>query len=267
MEIAARNERKQYEMKLTESNYHSLEATQLWLSASSIKRAHRCESEWFNGEQNEDKPAFIAGHLFELLVTCDEQGLEQLKLEHPEMYSSRGETKGALKAEYAKILECSEAVLNQPFLAEIIQNAKKQVILTGIIDGLPIRMMCDLMTPNGDIYDLKTAKNFSREWSENADGYVEWWQYWDYPMQLWIYREIARQNGITTKHVGLIGVSKSNCDIQALEFSEDTLAQAKADVLYTIGRIKAVRNGSKPLSCGYCSHCIKTKQIKRFEVI
>lgn len=254
-------------MILTPNNYHSPEAAECWLSASAIKRAHRCEADFFNGAPNEDKSAFIAGHLFELIVTDDTVGLEQFKTEHPEMYSSRGATVGQLKAEYRDVVECAERVKNQPFLMDIIGGAQKQVIMTGTIFGEPIRMMCDLLCHDGSIYDLKSAKNFLRVWSNLAESYVEWWQEWDYPMQLWIYREIARQNGINPPHVGLIGASKSNYDIQAIEFSDDVLTHAKADVAYTIGRIKAIKSGDVPIRCECCQHCIETKIIKEFEIV
>lgn len=254
-------------MILTQSNYHSKEASERWLSASAIKRARRCEAEFLYGEPDEEKDAFIAGHLLELLVTDDLEGLEAFEAEHPQMFSSRGPTKGRLKASYLDVLECAERIKAQPFLMQIIYRSRKQVIMTGKVFGMPVRMMCDLLDVDDSIFDLKSTRSFARVWSDEADSYVEWWQEYYYPMQLWLYREIARQNGLKTKKTGLIGASKSNFDVQALQLSEDTLAQARSDVAYTIGRIKAIRTGAPPMRCERCAYCIGTKLIKGFELV
>lgn len=257
-------------MILTESNYHSQDAAKLYLSASAVKRAKRCESEFLTGHPDEDKSAFVAGHMFELLVTQDDAGIAALHSQHPEMFSSRSPTAGQLKSEYQNVVECAYRVRKQRFLCHIIDRSQKQVIMTGTIFGKPFRMMCDLFYVYGDvvdIYDLKTAKNFSRMWSDADETYVEWWDYWNYPMQMWIYRELASQNGYNVRNVGIIGVSKANYDIQAFTFSEDTLLGARADVEYTLGRIEAISSGDEPIRCEHCPHCIETKKIERFEVI
>ena len=253
-------------MILTQNNYHSDEARRLYLSASAIKQAKQCEFSFCNPKQDDFKTAFVAGHLFELLATQDIDGLNRLYAEHPEMISSQGKTKGQLKVEYRDVSICAERVRNQPFLCDLIDRAEKQTILTGTILGEPVRMMSDLIVDDW-IIDLKTAKDFKKVWSDEVNTYVEWWQSWNYPIQMWIYREIARQNGLKINHTGLIGVSKANYDMQAIEISEDLLKQAGADTLYVIGRIKDIRIGAEPIRCECCPTCIELKQIKEFEII
>lgn len=253
------------QMILTESNYHSEQSASKYLLASSIKHAKKCEYGFLHPQKKEPKSAFIAGHLFELLVTNDLNGVSLLYENHPEMVSSQGITKGQLKTEFRDAAICSERVRNQDFIRNLIDMSDKQMILTGKILGEPVRMMCDLVC-NDWIVDLKTAKDFKRVWSEENESYVEWWQGWNYPMQLWIYKEIARQNGITINHTGLIGVSKSNYDISCIEFSDEVMEQAKADVLYVVGRIKDIKNGAEPYRCEKCPACIESKKIEEFMV-
>lgn len=252
-------------MKLNEKNYHSEQSARAYLSASSIKHAKKCEYSFLHPQRKEPKSAFIAGHLFELLVTDDKKGLEELYECHPEMVSSQGKTKGQLKTEFRDASTCSDRVRKQEFIRSLIDSANKQMILTGQILGEPVRMMCDLVYDDW-IIDLKTAKDFKRVWSDEHESYVEWWQGWNYPMQLWIYKEIARQNGIKINHTGLIGVSKSNYDISCIEFSNEVMKQAKADVLYVVDRIKKIRSGDEPYRCEKCPVCIKSKEIKGFMV-
>lgn len=246
---------------LTPENYHSPEAKARWISSSDVKKAHRCEAAWAAGEhEDEDKSAFVFGHLFESLLTGEEY-------DNPLLISSKGPTKGQLKAEYRPAVEMSEAVLRSPVLKKIIDRSQKQAIMTGAIGGLPVRIMCDLLDVDGSIYDIKSASSFAAQWDDAQGAYRDWWAIWDYPVQLWIYREIARQNGLDVPRVGLIAAAKNNADVQALVFGKDTLEAAEADARYAIDRMAAIRRGDKPEACGHCRWCIGQKIITDFEEV
>lgn len=251
------------QFKLTRDNYHSPEAVQRYLSASAIKTARRCENRWW-AERNglyiqDDTSSLVAGRLFESVV-CDE--LEAIPAE---CISTRGATKGELKAEYRNVISCADAIKNQPMLYDIIQRSQKQVIMTGTLFGAPVRVMTDLIDTDGSIYDLKLMRDFLPIWDDNEERYVEWWQYWYYHIQMYIYREIAKQNGLNPPRVGLIAASRSNADIQAITFKDDTLLTAQSDTQYTINRMLDIINGmEQPVKCGNCPYCIETKKIDRF---
>ena len=256
-------------MILTPENYHSEEAKRTWLSASAVKQAMRCEYEWNAyrtgaAHEDESKEAFKLGHYFETMVSGTDAEIERFKIDNPEIFSSKGPTKGQLKSTYKDVDKCVEAVKNQPFLMNIINSCKKQVILTGNICGVPFRMMCDLIRFGDGIYDLKCMDSFKRIWSLSAESYVEWYEYWNYPAQMYIYKEIAEQNGISVPCVGLIAASKSNADIQAIQFGRDVLLQARSDVEYTVGRMKDIMNGDEPIRCQHCDVCIGSRKIESF---
>lgn len=246
---------------LTRENYHSPEAKARWLSSSDVKKAMRCEAAWaFGGPEDEDKEAFLFGHLFEALVTGE-------RYDNPLLYSSRGPTAGELKFEYRFAEDMARAVRRSPMLERLIDRCDKQVIMTGEIGGLPFRVMCDLMDTNGSIFDIKSARSFAPRYDEDKASYRDWWAIWDYPVQLWIYREIARQNGIDAPRVGLIAASKQNADVQALVFSRETMEAAEADARYAIDRIAAIRDGDLPIKCEHCQWCIDHKEITDFEEV
>lgn len=243
---------------LTAENYHSPEARARWLSSSDIKKAMRCEASWIGDEpEDEAKPAFVFGHLFEALVCRDYYN-------NPAVYSSRGPTKGQLKAEYSAAVDMARAVRRSPFLSGIIDRSKKQVVMTGNICGLPIRMMCDLLDTDGSIWDIKSAKSFLPEYDSDMCLRLDWWAYWHYPVQMWIYREIARQNGIAAPHVGLISAAKDNLDVQAIEFGHETMEAAEADAKFTLDSITAILRGEEPHMCGACKWCTSQKVITEF---
>lgn len=256
-------------MILNRENYHSPEAKRKWLSSSDVKQAIKCEFAWKayrTGQMQEDesKEAFKQGNLFETMLNGTDEEIRLFLENNPDMFSSRGATKGELKAAYQSVMDCVESVRRQPFLMDIIKNSRKQVIMTGKILGVPFRVMCDLIYSDGSVYDLKCMKSFVREWSNRAETYVEWFESWNYPVQLWVYKEIAEQNGLTVTNVGLIAGSKQNADVQALRFSADIMAQAKADALYEIERMKDILNGAEPMRCESCEACIKTRKITNF---
>lgn len=253
-------------MVLTQENYHSKQASDLWLSASAVKKAKRCEFDFLHGVE-EEKPEFVAGGIFELVSSYGEAAIPEIEKRFPVAISSRGATKGQIKSEYQAAVETALRIRKQPFLSNLIDSCKKQVIMTGQIFGQPFRMMCDLLAPDGSIYDLKCMKDFKQTWSNEQLSFVDWWQPWYYHIQMHIYREIARQNGLNTQRVGLIAASKSNLDLQAIEFSEEILASAKADTGYTIGRILDLKKGAEPIACEKCKTCIEHKKITRFEVV
>lgn len=246
---------------LTPQNYHSPEARVRWLSSSDVKQVMRCEAAWASGErEDEDKEVLVFGHLFEALLTGEEY-------DNPALYSSRGPTKGLLKAEYQPAEDMAQAVRRSPMLARLIDRSRKQVIMTGEIEGLPFRVMCDLLDTNGSILDIKSARSFAAQYDENHGAYREWWAIWDYPVQLWIYSEIARQNGLDVPHVGIIAAAKNNCDVQAITFSRETMEAAEADARYAIDRISAIRDGDLPMKCERCQWCIDHKEITDFEEV
>ena len=256
---------------LTEASYHSRAARRFWLSSSDIKAAHRCEAAWladYLGKAPRPKSdAFDFGHLFEAALTMTRGELDRYLTEHPELLSTRGASKGQLKAEYATALDMATAVRRSPYLRGVIKRSAKQVILTGSVCGVPVRVMMDLLDKDGSIYDIKSTRDFKPLYDAAREEWMEWWAYWYYPMQLYVYREIARQNGIDVPRVGLIAASKSDCDVQAITFGEDVLAAAKADTEYTLTRIKAIADGEEPDECGCCKYCISHKKIDSFKEI
>lgn len=256
-------------MILTPDNYHSSEARAEWISSTDVKTALRCEALWAARDAGarpypEQSESFAYGHLFEAALTGT---AEEYISAHPELLLTRGSNKGQLRAAYADALDLAQDVRRSPFLAGLVDRCRKQVILTGELEGLPVRVMMDLVDEDGSIYDIKTAHDFRQVWDNGRGAYTEWWELYHYPVQLWIYREIAQQNGFTVPHVGLIGASKRDGDVQALRLSKEVLDGAGADARYALNRMAAIRAGSAPEACGSCDYCIGTKIITGFEEV
>ena len=186
-----------------------------------------------------------------------------------DMFSSKGATKGCLKSNYAKVENAVNAIKNQPFLMDIINNSEKQVIMVGKIAGVPMKAMFDLINlETGDIFDLKCMSDFKTMYDENRGQYVDWWEGYNYHVQMYIYREIARQNGVPEGRTGLIAANKKETpDIKAIQFSDGWLELAKWITLKALERYKEVKAGDEPISCEHCEWCIKNKVVNEFEII
>lgn len=259
--------------KLTQSNYHSPAARKRWFSSSDVKAAKRCEAAWlaeYQGKvkRQEDKPAFLYGHLFEAALTMPTAQFHSWLESHPELLSTRGPSKGQLLSQHRGALDLAKAVRRSPYLYGLVRRCKKQVILTGELNGLPVRVMMDLVDKDGSIYDLKAMRDFKSSYDPVREEWLDWWAFWDYPMQLYVYREIARQNGLAVPHVGLIAASKSDEDVQALQFGDEIMNAAEADTAYTMERMTAILQGKEePQGCGACPWCLKHKKVTAFTEI
>lgn len=135
-------------MILTPDNYHSPEARAAYISSSDIKLARRCEAMWRAQDQGLYQPpehteAFTYGQLFEAALTGQ---AEAYIARHPELLLTRGLGKGTLRSAYADALELAQAVRRSPFLADLIDRCRKQVIFTGTLGGIPARAMATCWT-------------------------------------------------------------------------------------------------------------------------
>ena len=87
-------------MELTRDNYFSNVANKSFLSVSTVKSIEKCEAEAFaslhKGYIKPGKNVFLQGQYLHAWL---EGKLEEFKIHHPEMYSSRGKTAGQLKSE------------------------------------------------------------------------------------------------------------------------------------------------------------------------
>lgn len=258
-------------MKLTEENYFSVEADKEYMSVSQFKNFKNCQAKAMHDLDIKDttyKSAFIEGHLFEELVSGD---AEKYMKEHPEIISTRGSTAGQLKAEFQRVVNAAEKFNSQKFFRNIIDKCEKQVILTGVIEGVPVKCCLDLFDKDTcSIYDIKCMSDFKEQWSKKDKAYVPWYYHWGYVLQLAVYREIVKQNfGKEPKEIALLAATKEEVpDIQAVSFSKEVLDMELEEFKQNINLYNDIKNRKiEPCHCGECSYCKKIKEINSFEEV
>lgn len=258
-------------MLLTPQTYFSIEADREYMSVSQWKNFQACESKALHDLNQPDatkKESFLEGSLFENLVAGDP---ELFMAQHPEMISSRGATAGQLKANYQRVLKAAEKFNSQKFFKDIIGKCEKQVILTGIINDVPVKCCLDLFDRETfSIYDIKCMSDFKEQWNKEEKAYVPWYYHWGYVLQLAVYREIVKQNfGKEPKEIALLAATKEEIpDIQAIKFSTDLLDIELLEFKNHIKYYNDIKKGLiAPTSCGICDYCKSIKEILYFEEV
>ena len=258
-------------MLLTSENYFSIEADQEYMSVSQYKNFRTCSLKAMHDLEIPDttyKSSFLEGHFFEELVAGDPK---LFMAQHPEMISSRGSTAGKLKAEFQKVLNAAEKFNNQKFFRNIIDKCEKQVILTGIINDVPVKCCLDLFYRDTcSIYDIKYMKDFNEQWNKEEKRYIPWYYHWGYVLQLAVYREIVKQNfNKEPEEIGLLSASKEEVtDLQAIKFNTDLLDLELEEFKNNIKYYDNIKKGlEKPNACGICNYCKSIKEIKEFEEV
>ena len=145
-------------MELNHDNYFSVEMDKKYFSVSQYKLFKNCSLKALHDLETPDttyKSAFLEGQLFENLVAGDPK---LFIAQHPEMISSRGSTAGQLKSEFQRVVKAAEKFNSQEFFKNIINKCEKQVILTGVINDVPVKCCLDLFDRETfSIYDIKLS--------------------------------------------------------------------------------------------------------------
>lgn len=259
-------------MLLTESNYYLIEANQEYCSASQYKDfigfplKPGCEEralKTISGEyQQEETKALLMGSILDCLWENDDP--EYILERFPDCVSSRGATKGQLKAEYQNVLQMYQRTLKEPKFCAYMAG-EKQKIMTGEIEGLPFKIKIDSFIEGKAITDLKTTQTLDRTFRyfiPDSGERLPFYLAYGYDTQLAIYREIVRQNTGDTLRCYLACVDKKPhpiCDI--IELTPKMLDEALNRVKGKCESIIMLKNGEvEPIRCesSECDYCRDT---------
>jgi hypothetical protein len=261
-------------LKLTSENYFGLDAAKAYCSVSQLKRfigsggKVGCEVQALaeiNGEIDPPEPskAMLLGSYVDCLLLEPEKK-DTFTANHPEMFSSRGETKGQLKSDYT----IADAMVKTAKADKVFMKAlsgKKQQIMTGEIFGVPFKIKVDVL---GDkkITDLKTCASITETQFNPVTGLRETFaEFYDYDLQGAIYQEIVRQNTGKKLPFFLACISKEKVpDHEVIwiddESLEERLFNEQANIIH-VGMLK--RGEVEPKACGVCDYCRSRKKVKK----
>ena len=259
-------------MDITSENYYSLEADKAYCSASQYKIfcgspfMPGCEARamaTLRGEyKQETSKAMLIGSIVDALwegCTSDE-----LIDRFPDCVSTRGATKGQIKAEYQQAIQLFERSARDPLFRKYMAG-EKQVILTGTIAELPFKIRMDSFHPGVAIVDLKTTQNSHpsfRYYDRMTGQRLAFFQYMGYETQLAIYREVVRQNTGDTLPCFIAAIDKKpHPRPEIIQLDDALLDEALETVKQNCQKIIMLKNGEiDPIRCDSddCDYCRDT---------
>ena len=272
-------------MKLTESNYFSMEAEKMYCGSSQYKNfmgmpiRPGCEEralKTINGEYvPEVTKALLEGSILDALWENDDP--EYILERFPDCVSSRGATKGQLKSEYQKVIDMYQRTLKEEKFC-LYMSGEKQVIFSGEIEGLPFKIKIDSYIDGKAIVDLKTTQTLDRNFRyfiPDSGERLPFYLAYGYDIQLAIYREIVRQNTGNTLNCYLACVDKKPhpiCDVIELpsKLLDEALDRIKGNcetiILLKNGEVEPTRCESS--ECDYCrdTHVCEVISTSEFEL-
>lgn len=250
------------EITLTEQNYHSIEARKLYMGYSQFKDFLDCPKKALakiNGELEEKSTDAL---LFGSYVDAYFSGtLNDFILEHSEMFNSKT---GQLKTQFANVQTVIDAIENDELLNKMLQG-EHQVIMTGIIAGVPFKIKVDSLFRDKYIVDQKVMRDMKPVWIER-DGRnvkVNFVEAFRYDLEGAIYQEIVRQN--TGKRLPFILAVTTKEDVPSkalLKIDQEDLDAALQEVEELAPTFNAMKQGKlEPTGCGECEVCRKDKKV------
>ena len=272
-------------MKLTDSNYYSAESNQIWCSSSQYKDFMGCPIipgceeralKTISGEYvKETTKALLMGSILDALWENDDP--EYILERFPDCVSTRGATKGQLKAEYQSVLNMYQRTLKEEVFCAYM-GGDKQTIMTGEIEGLPFKIKIDSFIEGKAIVDLKTTQSLDRNFRyyiPDSGERLPFYLAYGYDIQLAIYREIVRQNTGDNLRCYLACVDKKPhpmCDVIELtpKMLDESLDRIKGKcqdiILLKSGEVAPTRCENS--ECDYCrdTHACGVISASEFEL-
>lgn len=264
----------------TSEQYYGRQANFEYMSASQLKAfigtpgIRACEERAvaeLNGQYvRPASNALTIGSYVDVMLTGTEEEQHAFREEHPEMISSRGATKGQLKAEYRSINDMIARAFEDEANGGIFMRAlrgEKQKVVTGEIHGHKFKGRIDVLG-DGFITDLKTVEDVNRRYYN--EGWWDFISWWGYDLQGAIYQELVWQMTGRRLPFYINALSKQTpCDIDLIQVPQDRLDEAMARVTPSaLDRIAALKSGElKPTRCEHCDWCRMTKVIRQPRIL
>jgi hypothetical protein len=223
------------------------------MSCSSFKRFSKCEVEALS-EWGEPSVAMKVGSYVDAFVSGT---LDKFKELNPDIVSSRGSTKGELKAEYKQADLICDYIMKDRVISQFL-SGEKQVVMTGEIEGVPTKIKMDSYSKGIAISDLKVMATVT----DKNGSYINFISPYGYDIQCAIYQEICFQNTGERLPCYIVAVTKeSPINSVVVQIPQEVLDRALYQVKSTIVDYYAVKMGNKEADgCGKCKACIERRE-------
>lgn len=260
-------------MELNSDNYFSLEANKKYLSVSQYKSFLSCEGRTMANikgiwKSEKSKDALIFGSLLHSWNEGEKAFLE-FQQNNPELFSTRGKSKGQLKSQFKMVYDLIERIKNDDLFTKALAG-EKEVIFTSNMFGIDWKICIDSYNPEkGYFTDLKSMQSlYERYWNSEFQIQQDFISYYKYDLQMIVYSEIERLATGRKKNLApyLAVVTKETPPDAAiykgfLTYKDVILEEVEQNVRRIID-LKAEL--AEPKHCWRCEYC---RSIKETEII
>ena len=241
-------------MKLTKRNYYSRKANQEYMSVSQFKRFMECEAATMaelTGKWVRKKSVSL---LIGSFVDAYFDGtLSKFTAENPEIYTKSGE----LKSEYKHAQYIISRIETDPIFAKYMAG-KKQVIVTGEIDGIPWKGKIDSYHTGKAIVDLKVMKDFAPVYKAEM-GRLNFVEAWGYDIQGAVYQ--ALEGNHLPFYIAAV-TKEPEPDKAVIHIPQDVMDSAMEVIKANMHRFYDLKRGlGEPIRCEKCDYCKHTKML------
>ncbi len=242
---------------LTNENYFSPENQMKYMGVSQFKAFEKCPASALAVEVKGEyelpkKTALLVGSYVDAHF---EGTLDIFKAQHPDLFRNDGK----LKANYVQAEQIINYLENDDLFMEYM-SGEKQVIMTGEIEGVPVKIKVDSLLPD-KIVDLKIMKDFEPVYVQEK-GRLNWIEAWEYDLQGAVYQEIVRQNtGKVLPFFIAAGTKESDGpDKEIIEIPQSYLDVELEHFRKNVQYYDAIKKGLiEPERCEHCTFCKATK--------
>jgi hypothetical protein len=249
-------------MELTEENYFSKEASKIYTGSSEIKDFLKCEAcalAKLRGEWIEESSTALKQSSYIDAWMSNE--LEDFKKENADVFTKQG----TLKSEYKLAENIIEQIKEDSMFMKYITAGENQVIMTGEISNVPIKIKIDCYHKDKCITDLKCVKDFNLIFNEKTKQRENFIDYYQYTIQAAIYQEIVKQN--TGKQLPFIiaACTKQKYSQRALlQIPQEELDLKLEFLKQYLPHLQDLKQGKiKPISCNNCEWCISKQKCNK----
>ena len=163
-------------MELTEENYFNKENNMKYTGSSQIKDFIKCEAcalAKLKGEWQEEKSkAMMVSSYIDAAISGE---LDIFKEQNPEVFTKQGE----LKADYKVAEDVIKQMQDDPMFMKYI-SGQPQVIMTGEISGVPVKIKIDSYHEDKLLVDEKAMSTFDLIWNEKThqkENFIDYYGY------------------------------------------------------------------------------------------
>ena len=248
-------------IEISKENYYTPEADLNTFSVSQYKLFKQCEAKALAKVKGiyrqADNEAFLLG---KYIHAWSEGTLEQFKIDNPELFSSRGATKGQLKSTY-QVADKMIKTLSEDKVCSNFLQGEKEVIIQGELFGVKFRGMVDILNINKGFFgDLKTTQGIYKKYS--GLNFIEQYGYIE---QMAVYRELIKQQFKVDLVPYIIAVTKEDIpDKAVIRIDKGYTDNKLQEMEFYTERFQAIKEGKvEPVGCGCCDYCKSVNKVSR----